>query len=192
VLWTGSKKPQIDPKPIQPAEFKVLLEIGGDPWAPWLYCGLNLCMHLNGVCELKWQEFDLNAGTYASIRGKTADKRIPRAATLWLETIELLRKIPKRGQSPYVFTSTHGTRYNRNTRGNDFTDLRNKAGLSHLTFSSLRDGAYTAAAQAPGVDEKWARLLAGHKSPGLQDHYVLRHPKIVKPACDAVYNHYFG
>jgi hypothetical protein len=59
-----------------------------------------------------------------------------------------------------------------------------------VTWSHIRDGAYTAAAQAPGVDEKFARLLAGHKSAGLQDKYVLRNPQIVKPACDAVYSAY--
>jgi hypothetical protein len=54
----------------------------------------------------------------------------------------------------------------------------------------IRDGAYTAACQAPGVEEKWARLLAGHRSHGLQDSYVMRNPAIVRPACEAVYAAY--
>src|SRR5437868_6008720 len=40
-----------------------------------------------------------------------AVKRIPRAATLWPQTVKALQGIKRRGQSPYVFTSTHGTRY---------------------------------------------------------------------------------
>jgi len=190
VLWTATAKSQVDPRPISREHFHTLLDAGNGSWRPWLLCGLNLCMHLDEVCELKWDELDLAKGTYASIRHKTAAKRIPRAATLWPETVNALKGVTRRGASPYVFTSTHGTRYNRNTRGNDFAELRTAAKLSDdVTFDSLRDGAYTAACQA-GVDDRLARLLAGHKAAGLQDNYVLRNPAIVKPACDAVYKAY--
>lgn len=192
VLWTPDKIPQVDPHPISRAAFHKLLKVGGPAWTAILLCGLNFCMHLDEVLDLKWDEIDLKKHTYAAIRRKTEDQRIPRAATLWKETVKALKATPRRGASPYVFTSSHGTRFNRNTKGNDFTELRNAAGLPYVTFDHLRDGAYTAACQADGVDDKWARLLAGHKSPGLQDNYVLRHPAIVKPACDAVYQHYFG
>jgi integrase len=141
----------------------------------------------------------LERGTYASIRTKTQRKRIPQAATLWPETIAAIRVIPRRGQSPYVFTSSHGTRFNRNSRGNEFADLRRAAGITtvsnkgdEVSFDWLRDGAYTAAIRTPGVDERFARIMAGHKSQGLEDNYVLRHPEIARPACDAVYQHYFS
>ena len=62
--------------------------------------------------------------------------------------------------------------------------------MPHVKWSHLRDGAYTAAATAIGVEGKLARLLAGHKAYGLQDKCVLRNPHIVRPACDAVYNAY--
>ena len=192
VLWTPDKIPQVDPHPISRKDFHKLLKVGGKNWEAILLCGLNFCMHLDEVLDLQWGELDLKKGTYASIRGKTEDRRIPRAATIWKETIKALKEVPRRGESPYVFTSSHGTRFNRNTKGNDFTDLRNAAELPEVTFDHLRDGAYTAACQANGVDDKWARLLAGHKSPGLQDNYVLRNPAIVKPACDAVHRAYFG
>lgn len=60
-----------------------------------------------------------------------------------------------------------------------------------VQFSHLRDGGYTAAVHALGVDAKFAELLAGHKT-GMKDKYVLRTPQIVKPATDAVYEEYFG
>lgn len=146
-------------------------------------------MHIEEVCGLLWDDFNVEAGTYAAIRGKTRRKRIPRAAVLWPQTLEALKKLPRKGQ--YVFVSTHGTRYNKNTRVNDFRDLRKGAGLGDdVTFDSIRDGAYTAAVR--GAEEKWARVLAGHRSPGLQDNYVLRNPEAVRPACDAVYKAYFG
>jgi hypothetical protein len=36
------------------------------------------------------------------------------------------------------------------------------------------------------VEEKFARLLAGQRSHGLQDNYVQRKPAVVAPACQAV------
>jgi len=72
-----------------------------------------------------------------------------------------------------VFVSAWGTRYNKNTKINDFKDFREKAGVSEVTWSHVRDGAYSAAANAAGVDEKFARLLDGHKADGLMDKYVI-------------------
>jgi integrase len=153
-----------------------------------LLLGLNGALYMEDLCDLQWGALDLDAGTLISRRKKTG--KCIRVATLWPETIAALRALPRRGNSPYVFTSPHGTRYNKNTKINDFRDLRTAAKLEAVTFSHIRDGAYTSAAQAPGVDEKFARLLAGHKSHGLQDRYVLRNPEIVRPACDAVYRAY--
>lgn len=92
--------------------------------------------------------------------------------------------MPRR--SKYVITSRCGTPYNKNGRLNDFVDLRRRANLpDSLTFSSLRDGAYTAAAHGT-TDERHARVLAGHAAAGLQDRYVLRSPQITAEACEVV------
>lgn len=188
ILWTAAAMPPVQPKPISRDHFHKLLEVGGLTWRPWLLLGLNLCMSVEEICGLRWEWFDLDKGTFACIREKTRRKRIPRAATLWPETLQELNKLTRRG--PYVFISTHGTRYNRNTRVNDFADLRKKAKLPEsITFGCLRDGAYTVACHTT-TDERQARVLAGHVAPGLADHYVLRNPEIVRPACVAVYNAY--
>ena len=192
VLWTVERIPAPKPVPISREDFHTLLKAAEtrpwQVWRPWLLLGLNLCMHIGEVCELKWDELDLKAGTYCSIRTKTEAHRIPRAATLWPETLEALKAV--RHKSAYVFTSQHGTKYGRSRRCNTFADFRKAAGVdNHVTFDCLRDGAYTAAMHG-APDERWARLLAGHRAPGLQDSYVLRNPEIVRPACDAVYKTY--
>jgi integrase len=189
VLWTAEPMPAPDPRPISPEVFNQLLKFAGaGPWRAWLLLGLNLCMYMEELCGLRWEEFDLAKRTYASIRTKTRRHRIPRAAVLWKETVAELNKLRRRG--PYVFTSSHGTRFNRNTKINDFRDFCDAAGMSkQITFSCIRDGAYTSACRAR-VDDKWARVLAGHKAAGLQDNYVLRHPEIAAPACAAVYKDY--
>ena len=186
VLWTAQRTPAAKPAPISKEDFHALLAATEtypwQVWRAWLLVGLNLAMHIGEVCELRWNEIDLEKKTYCSIRGKTEAHRIPRAATLWPETVAALKALPRKPE--YVFTSHYGTKYNRNKRVNSFAEFRDAAKLPHITFDTLRDGAYTAAVR--NCEEKLARLLAGHRSPGLQDSYVLRNPAIVKPACDAV------
>jgi integrase len=188
VLWTADKPSAPDPQPISREDFSKLLTAGNGKWRAILLTAANCCMHLDEVCSIKWTEIDLAKKTYAAIRGKTADQRIPRAAVLWNETAEALKALPRRGE--YVFTSTHGTRYNRNSLGNDFAELRVKAGVPDtVKFDHIRDGSYTAACQGT-TDERQARVLAGHKAEGLQDRYVLRNPEITAVACQAVYKAY--
>ncbi|HZZ41647.1 MAG TPA: hypothetical protein VFE58_01805 [Tepidisphaeraceae bacterium] len=184
-----------DPRPISRPNFHTLLQSVSmtdvpNVWRALLLMGLNAALYMEDLCDLRWASLDLEKGTFISRRKKRG--RCLRVATLWPETIEALNALPRRAQSPYVFTSTHGTRYNKNTKINDFKDFREKAGVPDVKWSHIRDGAYSSACNAPGVDEKFARLLDGHKAQGLQDKYVLRNPQIVKPACDAVYRAYFS
>lgn len=182
-----------NPQPISRENFSKLLETArttGVPetWRAMLLLALNAALYMNDLCSLKWSMLDLKKQTLISRRSKRGN--CLRVATLWAETIEAVRALPHHGSCPYVFVSNRGTRYNRNTKINDFRDLCKKAGISGVKFSHLRDGAYTSACSAPGVEERFARLLAGHKAPGLQDKYVLRNPAIVRPACQAVYQAY--
>jgi integrase len=190
VLWTAKKESQVNPRPISRADFHKLLNASkGKHWNPYVILGLNLCMTLGELVALKWESFDLAARTFATIRNKTQDSRIPRAAVLWDESLAALKGIKRKG--PYVFTSSHGTRFNRNTLNNNFRRFATKAGLPNITFSHIRDGAYTAAMRSAGC-EKVGRVLAGHSAAGYEDNYVLRDPECVRPACDAVYLAYFG
>ncbi|HEX3358716.1 MAG TPA: tyrosine-type recombinase/integrase [Tepidisphaeraceae bacterium] len=183
-----------DPRPISRTNFQKLLN-GVDQtdvpqmWRAMLLMGLNAAMYMEDLCGLEWKSLDLEQGTYIARRKKRG--RCLRVAMLWPETIAALGAVPRRGNSPYVFTSAHGTRYNKNCKINDFKDYREKIGVVDVTFSHVRDGAYTSAVHALGVDAKFAELLAGHKT-GMKDKYVLRTPWIVKPATDAIYAAYFG
>ena len=184
VLWTAEPLPPVQPQPISRDDFHKLLAAADDTWRAWLLLALNLCMKAEDLCELRWAHFDLDAGTYASIRVKTKRDRIPRAGVLWPETLEVMQKLPRR--SEYVFTSPHGTRYSKNSRVNRFAKLRDDVGLpEEVKLNHIRDAAYTIASRAT-TDERWARVLAGHRAPGLQDNYVLRNPEATREACEAV------
>jgi integrase len=188
VLYPPPCNTRPDPKPISRADFNTLLCAADGTWRAILLISLNACLYMEEVCRLRWEELNLDAKTFVSHRLKRG--HVVRVAVLWDETVEALRALPRRGQSPYVFTSPHGTRYNKNTKINDFKDFRERFGVPNVTFSHIRDGAYTVACQF--AEEKFSRILAGHKFAGLTDNYVKRNPSFVKPACDAVYRHYFG
>jgi integrase len=113
-----------------------------------LLLGLNAALYMEDLCDLKWEYLNLDRGTFLARRKKRG--RCLRAATLWPETITALKALP-RGGSPYVFVSNRGTRYNKNTKINDFKDFREKIGVKVVTWSHIRDGAYTAATNARGV-----------------------------------------
>jgi integrase len=197
VLWTTLKPSQVQPKPISRADYHTLLAAAeGTQWLPWVVLSLNLCMSMNEVCGLKWDSFDFDGQTFCEIRGKNQDKRIPRAATLWPQAVKVLEDVKRKmkaenRKSPYVFISKYGNRYNRNTRINDFRDFATDAKLAHITFSMIRDGAYTAA-ERDKDGKTVARVLAGHRAEGYKDNYVLRDPECVRPACDAVYRAYIA
>ncbi len=186
------KGKKLEPLPIERADFHKLL---GSPKymrdsVPFMHAlmwtGLNLALHISECADLKWNDLNLDRGTYCCKRGKTS---IIRAATLWPETVDalaLLRKSHPCPENGYVFHSGHGTRFNTNTLTNKFAKWRrwNEVDAS-VKFDSLRDGAYTAAIAA-GVSFPLCQLLAGHRLSGETDAYVARNPGIVRPACDAV------
>jgi integrase len=197
VLFPPANDDRNDPHPISREDFHKLLTAAQETqtpeiWRAMLLMSLNAALYMEDVCGLRWDELDLEAGTYLSRRKKRG--LCIRAAVLWQETIEAIKALPRRGTSPYVFVSKHGTRFSRNSRINVFAKvLRVKAKISpDVTWSHLRDGAYTEASLAEGLDPKYARLLAGHAGHGLEDKYVKRNPRAVKPATDAVYAAYFG
>lgn len=192
-LYPPANNTTDDPRPISRDDFHKLLA-GAERskvaavWRAMLLMALNGALYMEDACALEWSMLDLERRTFVSRRRKTG--RCLRVATLWPETVAALKALP-RGSSPYVFVSPTGTRYSRNSKINEFGKLRERSGVdASVTWSHIRDGAYSIAATAPNVDEKFARLLAGHKSHGLQDKYVLRNPAIVRPACDAVREHY--
>ena len=174
------------PSPISPANFGKLLEVARKNYPAWearLLVMLNFCLHFDEALAIEWVDLNFEAETFCTRRNKRG--RVIRCATLWPETVQALKAIKRTG-SPFVFTSTHGTRFNACGQWKTWEKIRKAAGLPNVQLDDVRDGAYTAACNASGVEEKHARLLAGHRSHGLQDNYVARNPAIVRGACEAV------
>jgi integrase len=174
----------INPQPIDVADWRRLYaKAKGDDRALLLVC-LNFGMYLREAINLRWNS--INDGCLVAHRKKTG--RCVRLATVWRETAEALSQIERRGE--YIFYGEHGERLGIKGVELRFRQLREAAGVPHVTSSMLRDGASTAAAKA-GVGEQICLLYEGHRS-GIRDRYAKRYPEQVAPACEAVYRHYFG
>lgn len=183
----------LDPRPIEIADWRKLYAAAeGDDKALVLLM-LNGAFYIKEAIELEWT--DIKGDCIVTHREKTG--KCVRVCVLWKETIDALSQIKRRGDK--LFYTYQGLPIKVCGAFRRFADLVAAAGLETVdesgkktrlvTPSQLRDGALTAAASA-NVNSQICSLLAGHRS-GIADHYVKRHPKMVAPACEAVYNHYF-
>ncbi len=181
-----------DPTPMSPKHFRALLNaVEREPkWKAIFLLALNAALYPSEVAAAKKADVDLAAGTLVMDRGKTG---VPRVAVLWARTVEAIREYgtDKPHHSAYVFVSQIGDRYNANHISRNFSRRRDAIGLpSSVQFADLRDGAFTAAFNADGVEEKHAKVLAGHKT-GMADYYVKRNPRMVAAASEAIERYYF-
>jgi integrase len=173
----------LDPRPIDPDDFKSLLAAAEGDNRAMVLLMLNAAMYLQEVIRLQWS--DIKEGCLVTRRAKTA--RCIRVAVLWPETVEALALVDRKGKA--IFLNYAGSQLGIKGAEKRWRDLRKKAKVD-VTASQLRDGAYTAAVEA-NVSSQLCQLLVGHRS-GMADHYVQRKPAMVAPACDAIRSAYFG
>jgi integrase len=186
VLHVSGKSSTLDPTPIKPDAFRKLVAGANVELRAVLLLSLNCCLYLSEALACEWAEIDLTAGTYQTRRDKTG---VRRAGMLWDETITALKALSHKGQSPYLFTSSHGSVYNTNSYTKKYNRLAASVGVVDVEFNNIRDGSYTTACNK-GVEFAACQMLAGHTLPGQADHYIARTPDKVQGACDAVYAAY--
>jgi integrase len=174
----------LNPIPIDVADWKALYGAAeGDDRAMVLVM-LNCAMYMAEAIRIKWD--DVKGDCLVTRRLKTG--KCVRVATLWPETTAALSAVRRKGE--HVFYAYHGRPLGIKGAERRWRQLRQGAKRPQLLSSQLRDGAYSTAVEA-NVDQHVCQLLVGHRS-GIGDHYVLRKPGMVRPACDAIRRHYFG
>lgn len=181
-----SSKP--DPQPIDRGDFHTLLNAANNQEKALLLTALNCCMYGGEVAVLDWSEINLVKRTVVTARNKTG---VVRVAVLWDRTVEALRCLRWEKEGPVFVTNATKVKYNYQTVYKTFVKLRKSVGLDHVQLSHLRDGAYTTACEAEGVESHHAEILAGHQT-GQMDRYVKRRPRLVSKACAAIEEAYFG
>lgn len=178
----------LDPNPISRTDFLAIhaaaLKAGDTTFAALLLMSMNAALYSSEVGAVRWDDLDLERGEYATRRNKT---KVPRVAVLWPETIKALKAIPRDRDTVF---NTSRQAYKRFSIHREWTKYREAAGIRDgVTFAMIRDAAFTTACR---VNLDQARVLAGHRLPGAVDHYVLRQPQYVAPACGAIRDQLFS
>jgi integrase len=184
ILKPSESATTLDPKPIEIAEFNAILAKATGEDRAMILLMLNAALYIKEAIRLEW--IDIKDGCLVTRRMKTGE--CIRVAVLWPETLEALAQVQRVG--PHIFRNYTGKRLGISGAQMRFNNLTDLACVPHVTASQLRDGSYTACVQA-NVTSDLCKLLVGHRS-GMADHYVQRNPKMVAPACEAIYQHYFA
>lgn len=174
-----------EPKPISRTDWRAILDNADPTMRALLLLSLNGGFYAVEALRLTWDEVDLANAVVTTRRNKR--KKVIRVATLWSETVEALSALTRTRQ--YIFPADRGGMMHYQTLNKRFARLCSAAGVDGVTYSHIRDGAVTACYRQ-GISPDTVRLLIGHRQ-GMTDHYVLRNPQMVAPACDAIYNFYF-
>jgi integrase len=191
--WKPSEsKKNLNPNPIEQADWKKLLAAAEGQDKAMVLLMLNGAFYIQEVIRLEWD--DIKDGCIVTHRKKRGE--CVRVCVLWPETIEALKSLERIHDR--IFTTYLRLPIKACGAQRRFRNLAIKAGLCvagddgelkpTVTGSQLRDGAATAAASA-NVNSDLCKILRGHGC-GIDDHYVKRNPKMVAPACGAIYDAY--
>ena len=128
---------------------------------------------------------NLKNGELVTQRPKT---EVVRIAKLWPETIKALKALPRQGEAIFHTSRRSYTTFSVLEK---FRAYREAAGFGKdVVFSMLRDAGFSTACSVGDIDR--AKMLAGHKLPGVSDFYLKRNVGLVADACTAIHKEFFG
>jgi len=187
--------PADNPQPISRDDFQALLDAAdkhASPhyWRAVLLCSLNGLLKNTDVRIMRKADINWKTGVVCFRRNKTGVLRI---FTLWPETREALKAYLEANPHNHeqVFIAASGKPHTQKSFGNSFIRFRDFAGVS-VAHEQIRDGGYTEAitiATTEKIDTRLCKIVGAHKT-DIADKYVLRNPRMVKPACEAIYKAY--
>lgn len=216
----GKDNNRKNPKPMSKEEFQLMLgyfkeelknantpskKVRYSKWIAIFLTAANTCSYFQDLCDMTLARktghlgLDLDNKTLAMYREKKSTVKV---AVLWNETIdaiELFRKYQD-CQTEYVFETKKNKKntasrlrdeFWRYIRPNISKHYDNNKDLLKIEFNQIRDAGFTACALAELHIEQ-RNYVSGHRNTGDDDAYLLRQPKLAKPACDAIYSYFFG
>lgn len=179
----------LDPKPIEVADYRALLDGADTRMRAVFLLSLNCAFYPSEVAVVRKKSLNLDRKTFVDERMKT---KVIRVAVLWDRTIKAVKAHmnDSPNKSAWLFLNEAGSRCQARNIANAYRNLRAEIDLpDSVVFAQIRDGAYTAAIEG-GADVLQAEILAGHQV-GIKDAYLKRKPEMVAPACKAVEKYYF-
>ncbi|MEQ9453610.1 MAG: site-specific integrase [Phycisphaeraceae bacterium] len=178
-------------KSLNGEEYVRLLAACPQPLRTLVLLGLNCALHAKEAADLRWKDFDLQAGLLISYREKT---KLPRMAWLWPETLEgleLCRDVrPSPSRELYndrIFLTRYGNPFvreeltkddqgrpkitNDSAVSKELKKVTNKLDLPH-TFKDLRSG-FKTYSRLLSTDAPAVSLVMGHAQDQMGEVYDL-------------------
>jgi len=132
---------------------------------PIITMAVNTGMRRGEIFDLKWEHIDLRNRVLEVVDPKNGDKRaLPINKTL----LEVLHRLPRRLDTPYVFPGKNGGRLTDIKKG--FLTARKTAGLDDVTLHTCRH-TFASHLVMAGVDLMTVKELLGHKSIKMTERY---------------------
>jgi len=215
----GKANSRTNPRPISKNEFQLMLnyfraelakantptrKIRYSKWIAIFMTAANTCSYFQDLCDMTLVKkaghlgLDLDNNTLSMYREKKSTVKV---AVLWKETVEAIVLFRKHQgcQTEYVFETKSGKKNTASRLRDEFWRyIRPKIAahydneeLLRIEFNQIRDAGFTACAVAELHIEQ-RNYVSGHKNTGDDDAYLLRQPRLAKPACEAIYSYFFG
>lgn len=103
-------------------------------------------------------------------QGKTGKRQLFEWTPTLRRIVADARKLPRRVQTLYLFTSRKGTPYTSDGFDSNWQRIMKRAGVTGAHFHDLRGSSITDAKSLSGIDN--AQALAGHKNSTMTEQYI--------------------
>lgn len=129
---------------------------------PFVVVALNTGMRLGELTALEWKDIDFKRGILRVDNKEDHHTKNYQVRFIPMNQIlaEVLRKIPRRLGSSYVFQRKDGTKFRKMRTG--FENAVKRAGIPHVRFHDLRH-TFASHLVMGGVDIRTVQELLGHK-----------------------------
>jgi integrase len=156
---------------------------------PFIAVALNTGMRLGELTALEWKDIDFKKGILRVVNKKDHHTKNYEVRTIPMnETLaDVLRKIPRRLDSSYVFQRKGGEKFRKMRTG--FENAVKRAGIPHVRFHDLRH-TFASHLVMGGVDIRTVQELMGHKDIRMTMRYAHLAPGHMKNAVRILDSHY--
>jgi integrase len=202
ILTPPTKVVKNPPKLIEPETFKLMLTVSNGMEKAILLLSMNAAYYTEDLATVPKSAINWKEKTIVFQRKKKG--QMPRAAILWPETIEALKKLPEHEGKTLFYNTERKKPYASGYFAKAFNNVLTAAvekvkndnlNLSidkTLTHSNCRDSFQTITKREKGMSDSYNAAM-GHRQAGVSGDYIdaRTYPKISKAACEAVHDYYF-
>jgi integrase len=156
---------------------------------PFVATALNTGMRLGELTALEWKDIDFKNGIIRVDNKKDHHTKNYQVRSIPMNEIllEVLRKMPRRLNSSYVFQRKDGSKFHKMRSG--FENAVKRAGIPHVRFHDLRH-TFASHLVMGGVDIRTVQELLGHKDIRMTMRYSHLAPDHMKNAVRILDSHY--